>query len=490
MTDGVRLAVTKALCEESYAFFARYMFKQFYGASFLWNWHHELICKELQAAADGSLYKAGYDGLIINIPPRYSKTELAVILFTPWVMAKSHGRAQFMHLSYAQDLVYNNSDLARAIIQSPEYQQFWPLAMGKDKSSKKWSLANGGKFYAAPTGGQVTGFGAGLLMGGPYQGAMLLDDLIKPEDAESDLKRDKVNRRLNSTIKNRANHRSCPFIMIMQRVHDNDPAGFAQNGGLGLKFKTLEIPAWDKKKRPLWEHKHTKAELESMLLADKYTFSAQYLQKPVPDDGDYFKRDDCRFYKTLPARLNYYLCSDFAVTPDAGDFTEHGIFGVDEFGNVYVVAWYSRQADSEEWIECALDMVRKYKPHIWGFESGPIRRSVEPWLKKRMQERKDYVTLEIVDHSANNKQGAARAFQALWRMNRVFLPEGQPWAVELLHQLTRFPKGTFDDKVDACSVFGRIINRVWDAERTKLPDAPVKLPEQQVFTVADFYGDE
>lgn len=487
MSDGIKQAVTKALCEESYAFFARYFFKQFYGASFLWNWHHELICKELQAAADGSLYDEGYDGLIINMPPRYSKTELAVVLFTPWVMAKSEGRAQFMHLSYAQDLVYHNSDMARAIIMCEAYQQFWPIGAGKDKSSKKWSLENGGKFYAAPTGGQVTGFGAGWLLGGPYQGAILLDDLIKPEDAESDLKRGKVNRRLNSTIKNRRNHRSCPFIMIMQRVHDDDPAGFAQAGGLGLKFKVLEIPVWDENRNPLWEQKHTKAELESMLLADKYTFSAQYLQKPVPDDGDYFKRSDCRWYKTLPPKLNHYLCSDFAVTPDAGDFTEHGDFGVDEHGNIYIVDWFSEQADSETWIECGFDLVRKYKPHMWAYESGPIRRAAEPWLRKRMGERRDFVTLEVVDHSANNKQGAARSFQALWRMGRVYLPEGQPWAVELLHQLTRFPKGTYDDKVDACSVFGRIINRVWAAERTKLPAKPLTLPEQPTFTVADFY---
>ena len=114
------------------------------------------------------------------------------------------------------------------------------------------------------------------------------------------------------------------------------------------------------------------------------------------------------------------------------------------------------------WVEEQIDLMAKYKPLLWGGETGPIKAAVEPWLKKRMRERRTYITLKWTKHSTPNyKVAIARTFQALWEDGRVYLPHDKEWAHDLIKQLTRFPLGTLDDKVDVCSIFAQLINRVW-----------------------------
>ena len=92
---------------------------------------------------------------------------------------------------------------------------------------------------------------------------------------------------------------------------------------------------------------------------------------------------------------------------------------------------------------------------LWEGETGPIKAAVEPWLKKRMAERRTYVSLRWTSHSTPNyKVANAWTFQALWEAGRVYLPEGKEWAQDLLRQLTRFPLGTLDDKVDGVQIGG------------------------------------
>ena len=90
-----------------------------------------------------------------------------------------------------------------------------------------------------------------------------------------------------------------------------------------------------------------------------------------------------------------------------------------------------------------------------------------------MQERRTYVPLRWISHSTTNyKVANARTFQALWEAGRVYLPDGKPWAQDLVQQLTRFPLGTLDDKVDVCSIFARLINKVWAQAAPKPKEEP------------------
>lgn len=473
--------VIRKRCERDFLFFCRYFFKKRYGEKFIVNSHHFRIAKKLEEVAEGLVRR-----LIINMPPRYGKTEMAVICFIAWCIARD-ASSKFIHLSYSDDLVLDNSSQVKELVQSDEFQALWPIALRQDsKSKKKWYTADRGGLYATSAGGAVTGFGAGKTQPG-FGGAIIIDDPLKPDDAESDVKRQRINARMNTTIKSRTNSRETPIILIMQRIHDDDATGFLLEGGTGEDWEHLCIPAVENGEA-LWPLKHTLEELEAMEKADKYTFSGQYMQQPVPDDGIYFQRDSFNWYDTLPENLNYYGSGDYAVTEGGGDFTELGVWGI-HGQDIYLVDGWSGQTKSDVWIEKQIDLMARYRVQMWAGETGPIRNAIEPFLKKRMYERRTYCVMEWLSHAKNSKEANARSFQALLEAGRIHFPQ-QQWAVDIVNQLVRFPVGKYDDKVDMCSLFARMIADMWGAYPVEKVEKKPKDRWDKAFSNADsMYND-
>ena len=203
------------------------------------NWHLYVLEYVLQAVIDRKITR-----LIINIGPRYSKTEQAVINFIARGLALN-SRAKFMHVSYSDNLVLLNSSTVKDIVSLPEYQRLWPMKIRSDSKSKRgWFTDEGGGMFAVPSGGQMTGLGAGRMASEKFSGAFIIDDPVKPDDAYSDVKRSAINNRFNNTMRSRLADETIPMIVIMQRIHENDMTGYLLKGGSGDKWHHLLIPAY------------------------------------------------------------------------------------------------------------------------------------------------------------------------------------------------------------------------------------------------------
>lgn len=202
-----------------------------------------------------------------------------------------------------------------------------------------------------------------------------------------------------------------------------------------------------------------------------HTFSTQILLDPIPAEDAYFKYDWFRWYEEVPKHINTFGASDYAVTDGDGDATEHGVAGVDPDDNLYILDWWSGHTTADVWIEEQLDFIDDYEPWLWVGESGPIRRAVEPFLSKRMNERKSFCRLEWLP-SVHDKPTRCRSFQARAASGKVYLPKNKPWADELVKQLLRFPISKRDDKVDVCSLFGRILDQMHAAIKPKVYKQP------------------
>ncbi len=471
-----REKVARYKCENDFLFFVRYFFKKRFGYKFVVNSHHVQLADVLTRVANGDVTR-----LVINMPPRYGKTEMVVICWIAWCIARNHA-SKFIHLSYSDDLALDNSSQIKELILSDEFQELWGVDLKKDsKSNKKWYTDYRGGVYATAAGGAVTGFGAGSTDESEFGGAIVIDDPLKVDDAESVIARTKVNKRLNTTIKSRVNNRRTPIILIMQRVHDEDASGFVLDGGTAETWEHLNISSEISEGVALWPWKHTWEELQVMKAADPYTYAGQYLQNPVPDEGVYFTKDSFRWYDSPPQNLNYYGASDYAVTDGGGDFTEHGVFGVCPDDNIYVTDWWSGQTKSDVWIETQLDLVQKYNIGMWAGETGPIKSAVEPFLSLRMRQRRAYTNIKWLSHAKNNKEANARTFQALANAGKIYLPTSSQWAIDLVNQLTRFPLGKYDDKVDVCSLFARMINELWSASISAVDMPAIKDRWNQAF---------
>jgi predicted phage terminase large subunit-like protein len=254
--------------------------------------------------------------LIINMPPRYGKTELAVKAFMSYGLALNPA-SKFIHLSYSDSLALDNSSLTKEYIESDSYQQLWKMNLKKDAQSKsKWFNEYGGGVYATSAGGAITGFGAGIADSKEFSGAIIIDDPLKPDDAFSEVKRNAVNERYNNTIRSRVNDRETPIIVIMQRLHEDDLSGYLLNGGSGEEWHHLCLPAIDEDNNPLWQQKHTFEELEQIRQASRYTFAGQYMQTPAPDEGGEWKKEHFQIIdkSEVPKGLKWELIIDGAYT--------------------------------------------------------------------------------------------------------------------------------------------------------------------------------
>ena len=282
--------------EEDFFAFVLWVFRVIYKRPFSENWHHKILCKIMMEIHSGKLHHT-----IINMPPRYTKTEIVVKLFTAWCYAKNP-TCEFLHLAYSDDLALSNSAAIKSVIESVEFQERWSVEFKKDTTAKKkWQTTAGGEFSAAASGGAVTGFGSGKLGSTEFAGALIIDDPLKPDDAKSDTVRDSINNRFPETIKSRLNDRKTPLILIMQRLHEDDPVGFLLGGGTEMEFTHISLPSinedgpseYDPRQvgQALWEFKHTEEELEQMRIKAAMNFAGQYQQRPAPKEGNIFKLD-------------------------------------------------------------------------------------------------------------------------------------------------------------------------------------------------------
>lgn len=216
--------------------FMRYFFRLREGTKLIRNWHHYVLHYVLQATIDARVTR-----LIINIAPRYSKTETAVVNYIARGMALNP-RSKFIHASYSPELAWTNSSKIKETIELQEYQELWPMKIKTEaKGKKQWYNTAGGGLYAVGAGGGITGFGAGRMEPG-FHGAFIYDDPLKPADAHSTPKRDKVNDGFNSTCRSRLALETTPIIVMMQRIAEDDLTGFLLQGGSGDMWYHLKIP--------------------------------------------------------------------------------------------------------------------------------------------------------------------------------------------------------------------------------------------------------
>lgn len=465
IAQAMRVERRRVKCENSLLYFTKHTFKQQFNQKFIVNWHHEMMCNELQDLVWGrSVATGGGQGpteiLIFNLPPRYGKTEIDVVRFIAWCIALNP-MAKFIHTSFSDDLILHNSQQVKDVINLPCYREMWGVELSAKTDGKgEWYTTDGGGMYAATSRSTITGFGAGSTylgaFGKKFGGAIIVDDPLKPADSRSDAVRGEVNTNFMRTIINRRNSRETPIILVMQRLHEDDLTGFIVGEGTGLRYRHIKIPALNENSQALWPYKHTADELLKLQSADPYIFSGQYQQEPAPLSGEIFKLDWIQYYDVLPDTVRFYGASDHATGEDKGDFTEHGMFGVDDRDNIYVVDWWYGQRNSGASTEAMLDMIDTHKPMAWAVEAGPIFRAIEPFMVKRMEERGSYAHVVPLP-SVGKKDVRAQSIQGRFSQRKVFLPRGVPWVGRLVDQLMKFPNGKFDDAVDAFSLIGRMV---------------------------------
>lgn len=308
--------------------------------------HYSSIFQALTKVQRGEIKR-----LIINIPPRYGKTE-SVIHYVAQGIALAPD-SNYIYLSYSQTLAKKQTETIRDIIQLPMYRDLFQVQLKEDSTSKAdFKTAQGGSIYAAGSGGTVTGMGAGIK--GVYDrpgGCIVIDDIHKPDEVSSDVIRNGIKDWYYNTLMSRLNSPNTPIIVIGQCLHEDDLIAHLKKSG---EWVIVTLPALDACGNALHPQMHTRQALLKMQEDSPYHFAAQYQQDPQPAGGgiykpEWFKQVDDDQYPTPQDMLATFVTIDTAETDksynDATVFSFWGLYRI-KHGEVLTEQY------ALHWIDC------------------------------------------------------------------------------------------------------------------------------------------
>lgn len=397
--------------------------------------------------------------LMVFLPPRHGKSQLVSRCFAPYILGR-HPKWEVVLATYNQEMASILGRDVRGILNDSLYADLFPsVAIAKDSNAMDHvRTTDKGSFSAVGVGSSLTGRGAKIL---------LIDDPVKDrETADSEVERRKTWDWYSSTARTRL----APgggIIILQTRWHQDDLAGMLLAKAKESKFAdqwhvysypavaTQDEPnrakgeALDSKRWPMEEL----ASLRGSMSPRDWT--ALYQQNPVPDDGNFFKKDWIKTFKRkdLPKSVYWYVSTDFAIGQNqTNDWTVLTPFAIDHDHNIYICKPVRKRIDAYEIVEELLDLIEEHSPMYVAIERGHISKSIGPHLKARSAERRMY-GYTIWSHTPHrDKTSRARSFQGRMQQGKIFFEACDDFEEYLLGEILAFPAGRWDDFVDTCSL--------------------------------------
>lgn len=461
------------------------------------GWVHRAICHKLEKFfADVRARKA--PRLMLAVPPRHGKSEIASKNFPSWAMGNWPG-IEIMLASYAVSLALDFSkDNRDRIKDSAIYHQLFPETRVNPKAegAEYWRTTAGGGFLAAGVGGPLTGRGADIF---------IVDDPVKNyEEAESETVREATKNWWRSTARTRLSPGG-GVLIIQTRWHDDDLSGFLQREYQEMlkdgvpeeeleKYEVVSFPAEAEDYEYLdeaynlytdpEEAKEAGAELirepgdplhperwnlsylrQARRTMGERLYGALYQQNPVPDSGDFFRAEDFRYYNIAPhlGPRPVYFAWDFAMSQrQTGDYTVGVAAMYNENGDLVILDIIRGRWRTQEIADRMVDLVERYKHNAakLGVEQGIVWNAVRDAFFEKMKQRNLSVSIDYSLRPVTDKRVRALPLQAWMQSGRVKFPTMQPWMEQARAELLRFDAGVHDDVVDALAWLVRMVQDV------------------------------
>lgn len=443
--------------------------------------YHYAIAEKLRAVQRGQINR-----LLISLPPRHGKTELAVRKFVPFVMGNAPDKG-VITITHSDSLAWEHGRDVRNCFLSPGYRTVFTHSdcyLREDSQARdRLQLKGGGVAMFTGRGGLGGGFGAG---------GLIFDDFFKNADeARSEVIRDHAWECYVSDCKSRLNESTGWIVIIGTRKHEDDVIGrildpynphydpteaarwtvvrlpaLAESGDpLG---RAVDEPLWPERfPFPFWQEKRThRSELV------RVDFQTQDQCNPCPAEGNYFKRKWLMAYEPheLPKLLRVYAASDHAFrVKQKNDLSCLMVAGVDASGTVWVLpdTWWKR-AETDELVEAMLALMQNRMPLEWFAAKDAISGSIGPFLRKRMRETSTFCNINEVTEDVDLVR-RAQSIRNRCAMGMVRFPARAPWWSDAENELLKFPNGRNDDFVAALALFGMGLDRMIPAQREFKP---------------------
>lgn len=456
-----QVAIEREYCRRKLKNFVKFFWSTVVPNDLVWNWHMDALCDEIQAVDEQVfLRKPKLHDLIINVPPGTSKTKICSVMATAWEFARKPDLRIFVG-SYSDTAVLGISDDIRIIMNSPKYRQLFPeVQIRKGKNSMhNFKTTKNGEFFAFTVGGTLTSKHADILK---------VDDPINPKTATSEVGLNTANEFMSKTLPTRKVDKAVtPTVLIMQRLHANDPTGNWIEKNNQAEFpeaiRHIVLPG-ELTAHTTEEYKQfyqdglmdsvrmSRKVLSAMKVAlGSVGYEGQFGQNPTVPGGNIIKEE---WYQTISQfnfakikRPNHHVVffADTAYTAKTENDPSAIIATCRIENDLYIMAGVSKRLEFNELVAFLPTWVKAN-----GWASGSSLR-IEPKAsgKSIVQYLKKNSTLSVMETPSptDDKMTRLKSVQPIVESGRVYLIIGG-FNEQFIQETTGFPNKLHDEFVD------------------------------------------
>ena len=402
--------------------------------------HHKKIADKFNKLAQGKIKR-----LIINMPPRHTKSEFASFLLPSWMVGRKPD-LKIIQTTHTTELAIRFGRKAKTLIDSPEYQEVFKTRLREDsQAAGKWETEQGGEYYAAGVGSAITGRGADLL---------IIDDPHSEQDALNVTALERAYEWYTSGPRQRLQPGGA-IVVVMTRWNMKDLTGMLLKSQKELKsdkWEIIEFPAILPSGKPVWPEYWEKKELEGVkasLSVGKW--NAQWMQNPTAEEGSIIKRDWWQLWEKdyIPPLQHIIQSYDTAFlkkeTADYSAITTWGVFYPDQDSpaNLILLDAFKERLEFPELRRVALDQYRYWNPETVIIESKASGLPLTYELRKM-----GIPVINYTPSKGNDKHARINAVAPLFESGQIWAPDHK-FAEEVIEECASFPYGDHDDLVDS-----------------------------------------
>ena len=430
------------LCREAFMPFVKEMWPSFIGGK-----HHQIMADAFERVANGELKR-----LIINMPPRHTKSEFASYLFPAWYLGRFPEK-KIIQTAHTAELAVGFGRKVRNLVGSPDYQAVFPTKLSADsKAAGRWNTNKGGDYFAIGVGGAVTGKGADVL---------IIDDPHSEQEAMQG--NPGVYDRVYEWYSSGPRQRLQPggsIVIVMTRWSKKDLTGQVITNSVnreGDEWEVIELPALLPSGKPLWPEFWKQDELEAIKAEIPVgKWEAQYQQNPTSEEGAIIKRDMWRIWEDeRPPRCEYIIQSwdtafeknnraDYSACTTWGIFYKTNDEGID-YANIILLDAFKERMEFPELKQMAYQMYKEWSPDTLIVEKKAAGAPLIYEMRKMGIPMSEYTPSK-----GSDKIARVNAISDLFASGLVWCPDKR-WAEEVMEEVASFPNGDHDDLVDSTS---------------------------------------
>ncbi len=449
-TDQLRLRLEKVwlkhikLCQDNFLYFVKEVWPDFICREekepSKWG-HHQIIASEFT-----KISKDKKGRLIVNMPPRHTKSEFASVYFPAWIIGK-FPKMKLMQVSHNAELSARFGSKVRNLIDSPVYKQiFGDVKLREDSKAKgRWETNHGGEYYAAGVGGSITGRGADLL---------IIDDPHTEQDSLSDSAMERTFDWYLSGPRQRLQPGGS-IVLVMTRWASDDLTGRlirSQTEPKADKWHHISFPALIDDVDPVWPEYWSFEELEKVKASlSVRNWSAQYQQNPTSEEGAILKRE---WWQPWPGKLphlkhviqSYDTAFTAKETSDYSAITTWGVFQPWDGAPDAIILIDALRGKYEfpDLKQVALEQYKYWEPETVIIEA---KASGQPLLQEFR--RMGIPVMDFTPGRGKDKHARVNACAPIFESKQVWYPRDERFAEEVIEECASFPHGENDDYVDS-----------------------------------------